>query len=151
MKGSARKYVDKKCPLRSTKCEYIYIYIYIYNIYIYIYIYICLLLLFKKTRHLGIVFISIIGLFRLFNLVRWNSNGRYIYISTKNKNFLVYWDYRNTPSAFLQRGKTPNKSSVLDMTLNLRVGSSNSGALGNVECPFIAIAPRSTLVLSGCT
>ena len=40
MKGSTRKYVDRKCLLYSTEFVYIYIYIYILaNIYIYIYIY----------------------------------------------------------------------------------------------------------------
>ena len=40
--------------------------------------------------------------------------------------------------------------SVLDMTLNW-LGSSDAGALGNAEHPFIAIAPRSTLARSGST
>ena len=31
------------------------------------------------------------------------------------------------------------------------IGFSNSGALGNAECPFIAIAPRSSLARSGST
>ena len=35
-------------------------------------------------------------------------------------------------------------TSVLDVTLN-HVMTSKAGALGNVECPFIAIAPRFTL------
>ena len=50
MKGSTRKYVDRKCQLCSTKfvlmkkcCQYIYIYICIY-IYIYVYIYVLYLL-----------------------------------------------------------------------------------------------------------
>ena len=48
--------------------------------------------------------------------------------------------------------RPPPQTSVLDMTLNnLMVCSSNAGALGNAEYPFIAIAPRSTLARCGST
>ena len=47
----------------------------------------------------------------------------------------------------MQIGKTSHTTSVLDMTLNnLMVSFSNAGALENVEYPFIAITPRSTLL-----
>ena len=56
-----------------------------------------------------------------------------------------------TPTASLQRGKTP-PISVLIMTIKiLWWGSSNSGVLGNVENPFIVIAPRSILAQSSST
>ena len=43
----------------------------------------------------------------------------------------------NTPTASLQKSKTPPNN--------------NAGPLENVEYPFIAIAPRSTLAKSGST
>ena len=46
----------------------------------------------------------------------------------------------------------PPPTSVLDMTLKIWWwGSSDAGALGNADYPFIAIAPRSTLARSGST
>ena len=51
---------------------------------------------------------------------------------------------QNTPTAFLQRGKTSPTTSVLDIILNYPV-------LGNVEYPFIAIGLRSILIQRGRT
>ena len=56
---------------------------------------------------------------------------------------------QNTLTASLQMGKTPTKD-LLDMTLKIWWwGSSNTGALGNAEHPFIAIAPRFILSRNG--
>ena len=59
-------------------------------------------------------------------------------------------EVQNTPTAPLQRGKTPHLMSILDMALSC-VGWWGSGrwALVNVEYPFITITPRSTLAWSG--
>ena len=56
----------------------------------------------------------------------------------------------NTPTAYLQRGKT-YPTSILDMSLNgiWWWGSSIAKDLGNAEYPLIVIAPRSTLAGSG--
>ena len=52
----------------------------------------------------------------------------------------------------MERGKTPsNEWSGYDPKQSDGDGSSNAGALGNVEYPFIAIAPRSTLASSSNT
>ena len=59
---------------------------------------------------------------------------------------------QNTPTAFLQRSKTPRPTSVLIWHQTIWWwSSSNAGAFGNVEYHFIAITPRSTLALSGRT
>ena len=50
------------------------------------------------------------------------------------------------PTASLQNGKT---CKTIDIKQSDAEGSSNAGALGNVEYLFIAIAPKSTLVQSG--
>ena len=56
-----------------------------------------------------------------------------------------------TPTASQQRSKTP-PTSVLDITLNnLMVSLQWCQSLGNAEYPFIAIALRSILALSGST
>ena len=61
-----------------------------------------------------------------------------------------FWSSRlgqqNTPTASLQRGKTPpNECPGYDMK------QSDGQALGNAEYPFIAIALSSTLTQSGST
>ena len=57
---------------------------------------------------------------------------------------------KNTPTATLQRGKTPLQrvSWIWHLTI-WWCGSSNAGALGNAVYPFIAIAPRFTLARRG--
>ena len=57
----------------------------------------------------------------------------------------------NTPTASLQRSKSPSMR-VLDMTLNyLMVETPVILKLWGTEYPFIAIAPRSTLARDGST
>ena len=59
---------------------------------------------------------------------------------------------KNTPIASLQRVKTPAKVCLgYDTKQSDGCGSSNAGALGNAEYPFIAIAPRSTFIRSDST
>ena len=57
---------------------------------------------------------------------------------------------QNTLTASLQSGKTPPQQVSWIWHETSRV-SSNCGALGNAEYPFIAIAPRSTLAWSSST
>ena len=75
--------------------------------------------------------------------------------STSPSSFRVssWLGQQNIPTASLKMSKTPIPTSVLDTTLK----KSNGEVLvmlefwGNVEYPFIALAPRSTLDLSGYT
>ena len=92
MKGSTRKYVDRKYLLCSTKfvlmkkcCQYIYIYIYIYIYNIYIYIYILLRCEYNKIK----IFIFTSRLLFLFD---YNSYYIYIYIYTKSIDRHLYID-----------------------------------------------------------
>ena len=59
----------------------------------------------------------------------------------------------NTQTASLQKCKTPNQTSVLDIWHKTIwcPGSSNAGTLGNAEYWFIAIVPRSPQTWSGGT
>ena len=63
----------------------------------------------------------------------------------------VCWDCRRHRLLLCRGARPPHPTmSVLFMTLNtLMVCSRNTGALGNAEYPFTAIAPGSTLRLSG--
>ena len=56
---------------------------------------------------------------------------------------------QNTSTASSQRGKkNSNECPIYDTKKSDGRGSSNAGALGDAEYPFIAIAPMSTLALS---
>ena len=76
----------------------------------------------------------------------------YIYIHTHTHTDIQpsQLERQNTQTASWQRGKTPSIS-VLDMTLKHLMWGSSPGVLGNMEYPFIAITPRSTLTQSSST
>ena len=72
-------------------------------------------------------------------LLAWN----HLFFTTSTTSTWPNWlELQNTLTTSLQRGKTP---------AIWWWGSSNVGVLKNVEHPFIAITPRSTLAWSGST
>ena len=68
-----------------------------------------------------------------------------IYLSIYLTSCPVGWDYRIHRLQFCQGIRPPKRVSCIWHEKIWWRGSSNAGALGNAEYPFIAIAPRSTL------
>ena len=82
----------------------------------------------------------------LWNMSLWNLTHAQLCLSTGGPSRL---GILNKPTASQQRAKTHPASVLLWNKLIWWLGSSNGGALGNAEHPFIPIAPKSTLVRIG--
>ena len=92
---------------------------------------------------------GILNSLRCRSLLRYlQHHGTPMRIEIKGK-WIKDWEGNRIHRQHLCRGIRPPPTCVLDMTLKTWCwGSSNTGALGSVEYPFISIDPRSTLARS---